>query len=171
MFALRKDILPQNRTWVDNYLESVWLPAVKTIESLLPATRIPSHVKTKFRQFVQMEERRITEKLESIKYNIDALETVQMIMGTGSIENVSTSSCATRTPQLTPSKHVFPLLYLLLKRHMRLFRIATRKSFHEEAEFLTAANSLRKIYEAMTARYNELLSTFEPRVSPLLSLT
>ena len=96
MFSFRGNVLPENRSFVDNYLDKVWLSAIKTSESLLPVGQVPSHVKTKFRAYVAMEEHRMTQNLASVHYTVDALETVQMITGSGTIENVS---------------HMYPILY------------------------------------------------------------
>ena len=90
MFAIRAKILPENRSWVDTYLEKIWLPVIKTCESLRPVKQLPSHVRTKFRSYVQLEERRIAQNLESVDYNLDAMDTVKMVVGTDTtIENVS----------------------------------------------------------------------------------
>ena len=97
MFAIRAKVLPENRSWVDTYLEKAWLPAIKTCESLRPVKQIPSHVRTKFRPYVQLEERRIAQNLESVEYNLDALDTVKMVLDTDTtIENVSEPLCTSR---------------------------------------------------------------------------
>ncbi|KAJ3554138.1 hypothetical protein NM688_g3261 [Phlebia brevispora] len=144
MFALRTHILPENRLWVDNYLEKIWFGTARIVESLLPAKGIPAHVKTRFRAYVSLEERRIAENLESVQCNVDAVETVHMIVQRGKIEH-----------------HVLPLIYLLLKRHIKTIRTATRQVIDTEDVFVTAASSLQKVHEAMSTRHRELSTLFQ----------
>ncbi len=88
---MRSKILPENRRLVDNYLQKVWSSGVKLVEALQPVNNVPSHIKAKFLPYVQYEEERIAQNLDGIKYNVDALDTVYMVIGPGRLENVSRS--------------------------------------------------------------------------------
>lgn len=80
-----------NRAAVEQYLDRIWLPAVRIVESLAPANGIPGHVAARFESYVLAEEHRLQENLQGIGYNIDAPETVNMTIGPGSIEKVCTN--------------------------------------------------------------------------------
>lgn len=88
MFALRKHILPLNRAIVEHYLDKIWLPAVRITESLAPANGVPEHVTTRFESYARAEESRLKENLRGIGYDIDAPETINMVIGQGKIEKV-----------------------------------------------------------------------------------
>ncbi|THH02008.1 hypothetical protein EW026_g787 [Hermanssonia centrifuga] len=144
MFAMRSKILPENRRLVDNYLQKVWSSGVKLVEALQPVNNVPSHIKAKFLPYVQYEEERIAQNLDGIKYNVDALDTVYMVIGPGRLEN-----------------HIFPLMYLLLRRDIELFRLAKHQIFWQDDLFITAISNMQWVYDSVTSRYRELSALFK----------
>jgi hypothetical protein len=85
-------VLDANRTIVDLYLDN---PIFQRIELLLNSIQRPggeidttSGLHQKFVSYVQTEEARMAEILESISYEIDALNTLTLITDGGRIERV-----------------------------------------------------------------------------------
>lgn len=103
MFALRTRVLPENRSWVDNYLDKTWFGAVKIVESVLPVKLVPAHVKTKFRAYTTVEEQRIAQRLESVtgvQYNVDSLETLYMVVQDSAMDAFEAMSGIALTPRI-----------------------------------------------------------------------
>ncbi|EKM56765.1 uncharacterized protein PHACADRAFT_172445 [Phanerochaete carnosa HHB-10118-sp] len=88
MFVLRRHVLPRNRSLVDNYLHQTWTDSAKIVESLQPAASILRHFDHKFIDYLSSEERRIRENLEGINYNLDAVETIVTVVGSGRVEGL-----------------------------------------------------------------------------------
>lgn len=57
-----------------------------------------------------------------------------------------------------PKKHVFALMYLLLKHHLTLLRAATVVVLVNEEDLIVAAGSLQQVFDAIHSRYLELTS-------------
>jgi hypothetical protein len=88
MFAMRHQVLLENRPLVDEYLHKVWKDGVTIIESLQPAETRLSQLEHKFKEYTSIEEERLLKNLEGIQYNIDALDTVATVTGPGRFETV-----------------------------------------------------------------------------------
>ncbi|KAI0340329.1 hypothetical protein BDW22DRAFT_412068 [Trametopsis cervina] len=146
LFAARKQTLPTNRAVIEQYLEKIWLPGVKLTEALRPAVDVPSHVELRFQPYLFLQEKELRWTLEQINYNIDALETVHVVIGHDKIE-----------------KHVFPLLCLLLRHHLELFNKAKHEEISQEGAFIEAATSVHHVFSAISQRYNELVALFKHR--------
>lgn len=156
MFQLRHSVRAENRPLIDDYLHKVWAGGVKITESLQPAPAGIRRYEYMFNGFTRQEEERITANLRSVGYNLDALDTVQAVTGPGRLENASIIpklqySCPHQTPQF-----IFPLLYLMLKHHLALFRRA--QDHVDDIRFTNAANSMLRVYEAFGQRYQQLSS-------------
>jgi hypothetical protein len=87
MFSIRDELLPENRYWADYYLRNVWPVAFKLTKGFRPAN-IPEHIEAKFQSFADLEEERIKQNLDGIRFDIDALDTVYVVAGPGRIEKV-----------------------------------------------------------------------------------
>lgn len=92
MFVLRHHVLPRNRPLVDNYLHQTWTDGAKIVESLQPVASILRHFDHKFIDYLSLEERRIRENLEGINYNLDAVETIVTVVGSGRVEGVRSTT-------------------------------------------------------------------------------
>ena len=88
MFDMRSSIKAENRYWVDYYLSKVWMVAFELYSSFRPPTDVPDGLADKFEKYVTHEENRIRKNLEDIHYDIDARETVYIVVGPGRIEKV-----------------------------------------------------------------------------------
>lgn len=111
MFALRNRVLPENRSWVDDYLDKTWFGTVKIVEAVLPVKLVPAHVKTKFRAYTTLEERRIAQKLESVtvQYNVDSVETLYMVVQDDSMDVREAMGGIIPRPRI---EHVSPIRHL-----------------------------------------------------------
>ena len=91
MHIMRLHVLPINRHSVEYYLQKVWKIA---FELCVPLKRrmwlrfLPEWLEGKFNDYVRYEEERIRQNLEDVHYDIDAIETVNIVAGSGRIEKV-----------------------------------------------------------------------------------
>lgn len=75
-------LLPINRKLGDLYAYNLWAQLSRLVVSP-PTWDIPDDIIDKFDEYVKLEENRIAANLEKLKYNIDAPNTVNMIVGSG----------------------------------------------------------------------------------------
>ncbi|TFK86599.1 hypothetical protein K466DRAFT_587082 [Polyporus arcularius HHB13444] len=142
MFSIRPLIHPANRNAVDQYLRSVWRSVCTLTSSLLPTT-YPDALRERFKSYVDSEEQRLREGLETVKYDIDAMDTLSLIMGPGRVE-----------------KHLFPLLSLLLQRDFEIFRVCRTRVIHRD-ELWDSADTIVYVLDAVRNRYSDLLAIFK----------
>ena len=90
MFAIRPLIHPANRNAVNQYLDTVWKKVATLTSSLVGKTQTDA-LKGRFQSYVDAEEQRLREGLETFKYDIDAIDTLSLITGPGRIEKVTPS--------------------------------------------------------------------------------
>ena len=88
MFAIRPQIHPANRNAVDKYLQTVW-QKLTTLTSSFICTYQSDALQDRFKSYVEEEEQRLREGLETVKYDIDAMDTLLLITGPGRIEKAS----------------------------------------------------------------------------------
>ncbi|KAH8097003.1 hypothetical protein BXZ70DRAFT_943874 [Cristinia sonorae] len=148
MYSALPFLLPENRPWADDYLGEVW-PFVAELTTSLKAPQLNSKTVTeltnKFAPYVEQEEQRIWSNLQIIKYNLDALDTVSAVTGTGRLEN-----------------HLFPLVYLILRRDLDLFKIA-QTNVVDRREFQVAVNSLQWVNTAVRSRIADIAEMYKQR--------
>ena len=88
MFAVRSQIHPANRAAIDKYLQTTW-KRVCTLTSSFATTYQSEALYERFRGYVEAEEQRLREGLETARYKVDEVETLALITGPGRIEQVS----------------------------------------------------------------------------------
>ncbi|KAH9913469.1 uncharacterized protein BXZ73DRAFT_106942 [Epithele typhae] len=148
MFAIRSQIHPANRSAVDKYLRLVW-KRVCTLTSSLATTYQSEALDERFKSYVDGEEQRLREGLETAKYKIDEVETLALITGPGRIE-----------------QFIMPLLYLLMRRDFEIFRIA-RNTLIDEKELEDSAISMLSLFDAVDERHDDLSALFvQQRLDP-----
>ncbi len=94
MHSAAEETLPANRVFIDLFLSAhpFW-----GLDGLLSGSRmLPMEEKkwtnwNKFLPYVQAEEKRLKVQLEVLQYNIDASDSLLLIMGLGRLERVSYS--------------------------------------------------------------------------------
>ena len=87
MFAIRPHIHPANRHAVDKYLQTVW-QKITTLTLFFVNTNQPDSLQERFKSYVEAEEKRLREGLETVRYDIDAMDTLLLVAGPGRIEKV-----------------------------------------------------------------------------------
>ena len=88
MFGIRSHIHPANRNAVDKYLQNVW-QKICTLTSSFVNTYQAESLQERFKPYVEAEERRLREGLETVRYDIDAMDTLLLVTGPDRIEKVS----------------------------------------------------------------------------------
>ena len=87
MFAMRPKIHNANTEAVQKYLLTVYRRAT-TLTSSFICTYQDDSLKARFQSYVDAEEQRLREGLETVRYDIDAMDTLTLITGPGRIEKV-----------------------------------------------------------------------------------
>ncbi|KAG6845148.1 hypothetical protein H0H87_012944 [Tephrocybe sp. NHM501043] len=147
MFQVLEYVLPSNRRAVDEYL---FHPSFWRIELLLRSTRSVSSkilsdpdLSRMTEAYERYEEERLDANLHAVAYELDTPATVSLITGAGRIE-----------------RYIFPLIYLLLRRHLKVMRLACKHVVDVE-EFVTLNESLVSILLAVDYRIENLEAVFK----------
>lgn len=104
--------------------------------------------------YVQQEEQRMERSLLDVAYDIDDQNTLSLITGPGRIERVGVN-ISHRNAAHGVSKYIFPLLFLLLRSHSRVVKLASKVVLHKD-EFYKAIQSLTQVFNAVQQRINML---------------
>ncbi|KAJ6566117.1 hypothetical protein B0H19DRAFT_1232478 [Mycena capillaripes] len=154
MLGLVHRVKPANIQAADTYLAG-W--GIQRVELLLRATRSAepeymyrddTELKNLAREFHTLEEAKLKSQLEQLHYKLDNIDTLQLVTGA--------RSSGLRRIEV----HVYPLLYLLLLRHLAIMQLACVHNLHED-EFPTMSTSLITIFEAVHYRTNRLAGMFK----------
>lgn len=105
------------------------------------------------------EEKRLEMNLEDVGYELDTTATVSLVTGEGRIERVSFYTPAKCLSLTIARQFVYPLIYLLLKRHLRVLTLACKHVLDAE-EFLSLNESLVSVLLAVDARIQNLEGKF-----------
>ena len=81
-------VLPRNRGPVDDYFIVWWWIAMMATGLQNTSDVELSTPSYRFQEYIDMEEDRLRGNLEKIKYNIDASDTLTLVMGAGGLEKV-----------------------------------------------------------------------------------
>jgi hypothetical protein len=140
-------------------------PAIRRVELLLRSTRSGDSNAHKDMRLVRLankfkaeEEEWMSLQLEDLHYVVDDVSTIPLITGPGRIERVSCICSVCFNPSHGDTHHsqyVYPLVYLLLKRHFDILRLACLHTL-DESEFITMTTSLVNIFKAVNMRTNSL---------------
>ncbi|KAI0951411.1 hypothetical protein AcW1_008459 [Taiwanofungus camphoratus] len=141
MFALRASVHVLNRDSVEEYLSNMW-PGLTQLTESLERFYPTETLQGRFQLYIDEEEERIKKNLEDIRYHIDEINTLILTTGEGRIE-----------------KYLFPLLFLLLKRHYELLRLCRTKIVNEQ-EWQDSTRSIEVVFQAVRDRYDDLAGIF-----------
>ncbi|KAF7326353.1 Protein kinase domain-containing protein [Mycena venus] len=150
MYDLVEHIKPANVQGADKYLRSfVWMPMLR-VELLLRSTRSaanPAHQDARLVQITRTihdsEEKKLREKLDRLVYELDDITTLRLITGPRRIE-----------------RYVYPLLFLLLKRHYDIMQLAC-KYILADSEWEVMNTSLATVFQAVDERTKNLEAIFK----------
>jgi len=130
MFSLLPRVRAENKAEITSYLLEMNEYIMTIVDAVNDAADDPM-LRSRFQNYVESEEERLRSNLEAIKYDIDATETVPLITGPGRIEKVRITVilCFLLT---SLAQYILPLLYLIIKRHFEIFRVAQKRILHPD---------------------------------------
>ncbi|KAF9002450.1 hypothetical protein BDQ17DRAFT_1425778 [Cyathus striatus] len=146
MFLLLEKARRDNRMFLHYYLNDN--PILK-LEGLLQSTkdidnnRYDPELTKLVNSMMQQEDSRLKQNLESIRYKLDSVSTVQLVCGPGRVD-----------------KYIYPVLYALLQQHVKIFQLARHHILHHE-ELDWCIESLVNVMQAFDARCKDLKATFK----------
>ncbi|KAH9045946.1 hypothetical protein EDB84DRAFT_1633013 [Lactarius hengduanensis] len=143
MEGVRAEVLPPNRGFIDDYFTYGW-DTVHTLTAAVTSLQPEPGPSTsdKFKSYLEAEEARLSTNLKAVDYVIDGTDTFTLITGMGRIE-----------------KTIFPILYLLMKRHYEIMR-AMRTKVLDSRELWSGVESILSIKDAIRYRMNDLSNIF-----------
>ncbi|KAF5344487.1 hypothetical protein D9758_014131 [Tetrapyrgos nigripes] len=146
MNALLDDMLPVNRPFVDRYLDHM-LILDQILSSTAPAKKDTLDIRLieKAEAYMKTEEARMERKLDALQYNIDAQDTLALIIGRSQID-----------------RNFYPLAYLLLRHHLSLMKTGCRVVF-DRKEFRIAIQSLQQVFLGISTRISNMEAIFLQR--------
>ncbi|KAF9059093.1 hypothetical protein BDP27DRAFT_1342146 [Rhodocollybia butyracea] len=137
-------LLPTNRAVVDHYLFTLRI-VDKIIWQITPCAEKPEGILAEsIADYTRTEEAIMDQKLKALDYEIDAPDTLGLIIGKSQIERVRPS----------------PLIYLLVGHHLRIIQAGFDTVFDRE-ELSSAEETLRQIFDAVLVRVGDLFSLIE----------
>ncbi|KAI0325484.1 hypothetical protein GY45DRAFT_240808 [Cubamyces sp. BRFM 1775] len=145
MFSMLPTIRAENHTLAFKYLNDVW-ENVYLFTSSLEDVDDPDDkddLWPRFSSYVEAEERRLDESLNTFQYCIDGADTLSLITGPGRFE-----------------KFLLPLLYLHLRRDLEVFRLCHHNVVIHHYELVDRVDSIRYILDAVDERCNTLEALF-----------
>ncbi|EGO19294.1 hypothetical protein SERLADRAFT_358650, partial [Serpula lacrymans var. lacrymans S7.9] len=161
MYHTLKDVLPENKSITDQYLDSAPLGQIEmlcaSIQRCDDDVVQDALLNEKIRPYMESEQKRIEANLKLITYNIDAANTVALVVGPGRIE-----------------RYIFPLLYILLRHHLRMIKLACKGIFAQN-EMVEAGWSLARVMTLVDERINNVVGKLTMYIlhiiySPILAL-
>lgn len=87
MFAVKAQVLPANRRFVDYYLDRVW-SWVTELTTGFRRAEWSDAMRDRFQSYISEEEAKMRSKLALVRHDIDAADTLLLIIGTGRVEKV-----------------------------------------------------------------------------------
>ena len=161
MEGVRAEVLPPNRRSVDDYFQFVW-DSVHTLTAAVTPLQ-PDYglgIGDKFKSYLEAEEARLSTNLKAVAYTIDGTDALTLITGVGRIEKVSARQHIDRPACLNcVLQTVFPLIYLLLKRHYEIMR-AMRTKVLDSRELWHCIETIFYVKDAIRHRVDDLTSSF-----------
>ncbi|RDX47112.1 hypothetical protein OH76DRAFT_1527023 [Lentinus brumalis] len=146
MFFLRRSIRLVDQEVLDIYLAGVHREAETLTRAFRPEpVSVPPGLAKLFQERGDNVEGRLRKGLETVRYLIDAPDTLSLIIGPERVE-----------------EKIFPTLYLLLSRDFRVFRLCQTKYVSPE-ELIASWHSLEIVFEEVIQRYFHLKDVFEHR--------
>ncbi|TFK63878.1 hypothetical protein BDN72DRAFT_826239 [Pluteus cervinus] len=139
-------LVPANRNIVCAYLKDGSfvrlehiLRSTKSVETTSHDPELAKLIET----YEKTEEERLCRNLDSVAYELDSIETVGLVTGPGRIE-----------------RYLFPLIYLLLKRDLRIIMLACKSVIHEE-ELAIRLSSLYSVFCAVDERIERMTDIYK----------
>uniref|UniRef100_A0A0W0FDP9 Uncharacterized protein n=1 Tax=Moniliophthora roreri TaxID=221103 RepID=A0A0W0FDP9_MONRR len=139
---LQTQVLPLNRYAIDRYVSGMRL-LHQVLSSTHPCEDPPKgELNRRVSSYTQKEEERMNVILNALHYQIDSLDTVELVTSRYHIE-----------------RDFFPLIYLLLRRHLALVRLACDVVL-DPKEMTISSQSLECLFDAVLSRIDSLRMLF-----------
>ncbi|KAJ7145706.1 hypothetical protein C8R44DRAFT_863571 [Mycena epipterygia] len=146
MFLLNQQIgikMPGNKRYVNGYIDGTW-HYVTALTSSIERYDCPAQwLEDKFTGYVESQEKILKERLEKIQYDIDALETVALVLRGDRIE-----------------QSIFPLLALLMRRHVAKMHLCLKQEM-DGSELDDDMDTVTWVVVAVWHRFVELKGLFQ----------
>ncbi|KAI9438365.1 hypothetical protein H4582DRAFT_258574 [Lactarius indigo] len=143
MEGIRTEVLPPNRESIDEYFMYGWKFIHTLTAAVTPLLPEPGTSNLdRFRSYLEAEEARLSTNLKAVDYIIDGTDTLTLITGVGRIE-----------------KTIFPLIYLVMKRHYEIMR-AMRTKILDPRELGSGIGSFYTMDDAIRYRMDDLTNIF-----------
>ncbi|KAJ7846349.1 hypothetical protein B0H14DRAFT_934544 [Mycena olivaceomarginata] len=142
MFAIMPNISQVNKSSVNAYLNMIY-EGVYTFVASLNGCYFNDALHAKFASNIESEEARIRHNLDAVQYDIDAADTLRLVIGEGRIE-----------------RYALPVMYLILERHFEVFRLCQTLAVSPD-ELWDAGDTLHYIFDLLHDRLNTLRSIFK----------
>ncbi|KAK7058060.1 hypothetical protein R3P38DRAFT_2599651 [Favolaschia claudopus] len=146
MILLKKQIaikMPGNTRFVNDYIEGCWQHVTALTSSIERYDGPETWLEEKFATYLQAQESMLKERLEKIQYDVDALDTVALILRGDRIES-----------------SIFVLLAILLRRHVAKMHIALKQELHHE-ELWDDMDTVTWVVDAAWMRFLDLREQFQ----------
>ncbi|KAJ7616828.1 hypothetical protein DFH06DRAFT_1238529 [Mycena polygramma] len=146
MMLLRFQIgvrMPGNKSYINNYIEDTWQHVTALTSAIERYDSPPPWLEEKFSGYIQSQERLLKERLEKIQYDVDAVETVSLILRGDRIEG-----------------SIFVLLALLMRRHLAKMHLALKQEIDSQ-ELWDDADTVTWVVDAVWIRFLELKEQFQ----------
>ncbi len=162
--VVSRKVLPTNRVFVDqfNWHSSATLELDQLLAGVHSAVEDlggDEELFHRFKGFVDDEELRMQKTLESIKYNIDAPNTLRLVIGPGRLEKVCPNFFWHIRRHFTNLEnflqHLVPVIFLLLKRSLQVMYKACKVPLHYK-ELSSIIGSLRTIWVSLRQRIDTI---------------
>jgi len=129
MIHLSGEVLPENRTVVNEYISYAWTE-VGIFTRSIQLEEGTDKLRARFQSYVDAEEEGLRKNFEDIKYDLDGYDSVRLVSGHGRIETVWSFPIHTCT-QLSSKQTLFPMLYLLLQRDLQKINPARKRALSD----------------------------------------
>ncbi|KAI0766841.1 hypothetical protein BD413DRAFT_141310 [Trametes elegans] len=127
MFGMLPHIRPENHAHAYRYLDAVWKDITTFTAPYSTMEEDDSDpLWARFQTYIEQEEKRLDDALKTLHYEIDAQDTITLIAGARPIE-----------------RYLLPLIYLLLRRDLEVFRLAHRRVILSHGELKSSERSIR----------------------------
>ncbi|KAF7352127.1 hypothetical protein MVEN_01175800 [Mycena venus] len=134
--------MPGNVRYVNDYLEGCW-QHVTALTSSIERYYAETWLEEKFEGYVQAQEALLKERLQKIQYDIDAVETVNLVLRGDRIEG-----------------SIFMLLALLMRRHLAKMHLCLKQEVDSQ-ELWDDMDTITWVVDAVWIRFQDLKEQFQ----------
>ncbi|KAJ7911344.1 hypothetical protein B0H13DRAFT_2482186 [Mycena leptocephala] len=135
--------MPGNKRYVNEYIEGCWQHVTAFTSAVERYDSPPPWLEEKFAGYAQLQESILKERLAKIQYDIDAVETVSLILRGDRIEG-----------------SIFILLALLLRRHVAKMHLCLKQEVDSQ-ELWDDMDTVTWVVDAVWRRFMELKEQFQ----------